>query len=71
MAPTVITAGWAKPATASTGVSTRLIISIAMIPMAVKSTGIFSLISKYKVIIKIADTSQIVIVYLLSLTGEI
>ncbi len=45
--------------------------STAMIPMAVKSTGIFSLISKYKVIIKIADTSQIVIVYLLSLTGEI
>jgi hypothetical protein len=42
-----------------------------MIPMAVKSTGIFSLMSKYKVTTKIADTNQSVIVNLLSLTGGI
>jgi hypothetical protein len=37
--------------------------------MAVKSTGTFSVMSKYRVIIKIADTIQIVIVNLLSLAG--
>jgi hypothetical protein len=64
MEPTVMTAGWAKPATASVGVRTRLIISNTMIPMAVKSTGTFSVISKYRVMIKIVDTIQIVIVCL-------
>jgi hypothetical protein len=36
----------------------RNIISATMIPMAVKSTGTFSVIKRYKVRIKIADTIQ-------------
>jgi len=52
------------------GVSTRLIISTTMIPMAVRSTGTFSVMSKYKVTSKIADTIQIVIVCLLFKAGK-
>jgi hypothetical protein len=63
MDPTVITAGCANPATASVGVSTRLITSATIIPMAVKSTETFSEISKYRVTIKIAEIIQTVIAF--------
>ena len=46
MAPMVITAGLAKPATASLGVRILKTTSSAMIPTAVRSTAIFSMTRK-------------------------
>jgi hypothetical protein len=46
MAPTVITAGLENPATASPGVRMPETISATIIAMAVRSMGIFSLISR-------------------------
>jgi hypothetical protein len=58
MAPTVITAGLAKPSTVSLGVRMPLIASIAKTPMAVRSTEIFSEINNIRTVIRITVTIQ-------------
>jgi hypothetical protein len=59
MAPTVITAGLAKPAMASVGVKIPVVVNTTTIPIEVKSTGNFSVINKSIATIKIRVTSQI------------
>ena len=63
MAPTVMTAGFAKPAMASAGAQIPLTANTTMIPIEVRSTGSFSVISKYIAKIKIRVTSQMAIVF--------
>jgi hypothetical protein len=59
MAPTVITAGLEKPATAWVGVNRPVSIKATITPMAVRSMGIHSLISRTSVIISIMETITI------------
>jgi hypothetical protein len=59
MAPTVMTAGLAKPAMASVGVKMPVIVNTTTIPIEVKSTGSFSVINKIIATTKIRVTSQI------------
>jgi len=61
IAPTVMTAGLANPDTASAGVRMPVTISTTMMPMAVWSMGIFSLINNAKVMISNAVMIQIAI----------
>jgi hypothetical protein len=56
IAPTVMTAGLAKPATASKGERIPVVINATMTPMAVRSTGSFSVISRIKVMRRMAVT---------------
>ena len=58
-APTVTTAGLAKPATASSGLATPVTASAMMTPMDVMSTDSFSLISRKSAATSMMDTIQI------------
>jgi hypothetical protein len=58
IAPTVMTAGLAKPATASNGERIPVTIKTTMTPMAVRSTGSLSVISRIKVMMRIPVTIQ-------------
>jgi len=62
MAPTVMTAGFAKPATASVGVRILAKMSAIMIPMAVRSMGILSVINKISAKHRIKETIKMVMV---------
>jgi hypothetical protein len=56
MAPTVITAGLAKPDTASIGVKILVKMRATMIPMAVRSMGILSVISRKRANSRMMET---------------
>jgi hypothetical protein len=62
MAPTVITAGLAKPSNASLGVRMPETINTVMTPMAVRSTGIVSVTNKKIVIRRMRETIQMLII---------
>ena len=61
MAPTVITAGLANPATVWAGVKMPVSARATMMPMAVLSTEIFSVINIVNDAIRIMDTNMICI----------
>jgi hypothetical protein len=59
MAPIVTTAGCASPATDSCGSRTRQTTNVTMIPMAVKATGIFSVMKRTRLPTSMVETIQI------------